>query len=81
MEGVLSKYNFVKGTVDDEKALRKDLNSQSVNDSIKNLDLNGMKNIVNVFKSKICVKCFPIWHSPGGWMASATMGRLSIMFR
>ena len=40
MEGVLSKYNFVKGTVDDEKALRKDLNSQSVNDSIKNLDLN-----------------------------------------
>jgi len=76
MEKIIAKYDYVNGTEESESAIQDDLNSTKTSVLAKGLKLPALRNIVNTFIKKICVKDYVQKvprYSPGTWMATVTM--------
>jgi hypothetical protein len=56
MEKIIAKYDYVNGNEESESAIQDDLNSTSTSVLAKGLTLSALRNIVNTFIKKICVK-------------------------
>ena len=76
MDKIISKYDYCKGTEETESALLEELNDFDTSEFACKLKLPGLKNIINIFIEKICVKGYVQnvpRSSPGTEMATDTM--------
>ena len=67
---------IVNGSEESKSAIQDDLNSTNTSVLAKGLKLPALRNIVNTFIKKICVKDYVQnvpRYSPGTWMATVTM--------
>ena len=76
MDKIIAKYDYTKGTKQTKSALLEELNDFDTSEFASKLKLSGLKNIINIFIKKICVKGFVQnvpRSSPGSEMATDTM--------
>jgi len=84
MEKIIAKYDYVNGNEESESAIQHDLNSTNTSVFAKELTLSALRNIVNTFIKKICVKDYVQKvprYSPGTWMATVTMRDIAAIMR
>ena len=84
MEKIIAKYDYVNGNEESESAIKDDLKSTNTSILATGLKPSALRNIVNTFIKKICVKDYVQKvprYSPGTWMATVTMRDIAAIMR